>query len=182
LKFNPELQKQHSTPTMIFYILTLIVVLCTSYFLFVANKIDILVSIVNAEFRVTNLTIFPEEHKTNPTPSLQKLVSYILHDHTLMGWGQKVFFYACGFVFYVMLPLSGINLIGFQTDGSLGEFFLSIEDNSFLIANASVHAKITTWAIVSIVYVGGVVVALSVSIRKLRRRFCTLTQRSSNNF
>lgn len=165
-----------------FYTLTLIVVLCTSYFLFVSHKIDILVSIVNAEFAVTDQTIFPEEHKANPTPSLKKLVSYILYDHTLMGWGQKVFFYACGFVFYVILPLSGINLIGFQTNGHLGEFFLSIEDNSFLIANASVHAKVTTWAIVSIIYLGGVVVALSVSIRKLRRRFCTLAERSSNNF
>ena len=167
---------------MIFYTLTLIVVLCTTYFLFVAHKIDILVSIVNAEFAVTNQTVFPEEHKANPTPSLKKLVSYILHDHTLMGWGQKVFFYACGFVFYVILPLSGINLIGFQTDRSLGEFFLSAEDNSFLTANASVHTKIVIWAIVSIIYLGSLVVALSVLIRKLRRRFCTLAERSSNNF
>ncbi len=167
---------------MIFYTLTLIVVLCTSYFLFVAHKIDILVGIVNAEFAVTNQSPFPEEYKTKPTPSLQKLVSYILHDHTLMGWGQKVFFYACGFVFYVILPLSGINLIGFQTNGYLGEFFLSIEDNSFLIANVSVHAKIVIWAIVSIIYLGSLVVALSVSIRKLRRRFCTLAERSNNNF
>ena len=166
---------------MIFYILTLIVVLCTSYFFIVACKIDNLINAVNADLSITDKEDLDEEQKTNPPKSLQKLVKYILYGHTLRGWGHKVFFYVSGFVLYVILPLLGKNLLGFQTDEALGEFFFSLEDGDFLIRNATVYTEIRVWAITSIVYLGGIVISLSVSIRKLRRRFCTFLQRSENN-
>lgn len=167
---------------MIFYFLSFIALCFTFYFYTVMQEIA--TKIVHA-CREIGITVH-----VNPTPDqqrqngeyLKELKDYIRFSHSINGWFWIRVLYSIGFLLYTILPLLGCNwYIDPKIQISLFDYLFNFTNSDFYEQiELSQLLRIRVWVLVSIVYSIGIIIASRVSIRRLRRKFCTNKERETS--
>lgn len=142
---------------MIFYIFTLVVLIYTRYILYIKQRLEELIVHVSQELQIPVCEKLTDKQKASYCESLEILKKYIRNEHSLSTWYYKRLIYGVLFLVYCISPFIS-PLLGF--DG-----FINLQEDASI--------KIIVWKTMSVIYLAGILVAAKISIRKIRRKYCT---------
>lgn len=138
---------------MIFYTFTSIVFFYTCYFFRKKQLLEELIVHASQELQITVHVELTRRQKSSYGNRLKILKEYIKYAHSLETWFYTRCIYGILFLMYCVLPVFGFNwLIDLQKDGP---------------------NKIIVWKLMSVLYLAGLLTAISISIRTLRKKYCT---------
>lgn len=168
---------------MYFYTITTIVFFYTLFFFITRKYLNKLISNVSKELSIPETQELSHEQKRLEFDSLKEMREFI-SDRTIEGWFCTRFIYGMGFILYLIIPLLGFSdHVGFKTEIPISSYLLNLTLNSSiensLTSDKAEILKIWSWAGMSAVYGIGMLTARSISIQRLRLKYCTGKQREN---